>query len=262
MNTYKLGSQGNIEDIPALREYTNIFQLMPVDPKSHECGYSVLNKAYSEIDRAVLGSEKVIIHMPYWINLFPNNEDVEASSSCISNNLQAANKYHFRYLITHLGNSPLGGPAASYCVQSAKSALLDLLKVTRGTDTLLLFENQAQNGLDCQTLLKLSGSVNRSMGRKCVGFCFDIEHAYAAGEDLALFDKYISASDVVHFNTVPKSVHFGSFRDFHNAPISDSVGIPPQQYLEWVLRYHYKIKILEQHLQNFVDSVKWVRSQI
>lgn len=262
MNTYKLGSQGSIEDIPALREYTNIFQLMPTDPKSYECGYATLSKAYADINRATLGSDKVVLHIPYWINLFPNNEDIESSSSCILNHLQMSNKFHFRYLVTHLGNSPLGGPEPKECVQSAKSVLLENLKVTKGTDTLLLFENQAQNGLDCQTLLKLAGSINRSMGRKCVGFCFDIEHAYAAGEDLKLFDQYLSASDVVHFNTVPKGVQHGGFRDAHNVPTQESVGIPPQQYLDWVLRFHYKIKILEQRFSNFVSSVSWIRSQI
>lgn len=236
--------------------------MMPMEPKSFNCGYTFLEKAYREIKEHAPRTGKIIIHMPYWINLFPDNEDPETHLSCINNFMEFSSKYGFRYLVTHLGSSTLGGPAQDECVKSAKSLLSDTLKITKGTDVVLLFENQAQNGLDCRTLIKLAGSINRAAGRKCVGFCFDIEHGYASGEPLDSFDSLIDAADVIHFNPVPKTVKFGSFKDSHNIVVQDSVGIPPEQYVQWAIKYRYKAKIMEQRPEKFVESLAWLKERL
>lgn len=262
MNTLKLGCQGKIEDLPLLKQYTDIIQMMPLDPKSYQCGYSTIEKAYRVIKEHMQDLSKVVIHMPYWINLFPDNEDTDTHVSCINTFMEFSHKYKFKYLITHLGNMRLGGPEPKECIALAKTLLADAFKISKNTDVILLFENQAKNGLDCHSLIKLVSCINCSLGHKSAGFCFDIEHAYASGEPLDQFETFMNVADIIHFNPIPKSVKYGGYKDSHNISIQESVGIAPDQYVQWALKYRYKNKIMEQRPEKFVESLLWLKERL
>lgn len=74
------------------------------------------------------------------------------------------------------------------------------------------------------------------------------EHAFARGEELKNFERFMEVADVIHFNTIPAEVKFGSGLDRHsNTSINESKGISPDQLKKWLVRFSHKIKILEMY---------------
>ncbi len=134
--------------------------------------------------------KSVVAHNSYLLNLSTANEEVrEKSVGYFIDILQKCEELEIEGLITHPG-SHLGAGEAVGVAQTTKS-LNEVLRACRGFTAKILIENTAgQGGCIGYRFDHLKKIVEDSIEPDAIGYCFDTQHAFAAGYDLRTDEAY------------------------------------------------------------------------
>jgi len=150
----------------------------------------------AELFRTALKSarvvKRVIAHNSYLLNLTTCNSALRKKSvRYFIKTLEKCERLGIDSLVTHPG-SHLGAGIKEGIKLTAKS-LNEVLKSCRGFQTKLVLENTAGQG-DCigHCFEELRQIVDSTSNGDEIYFCFDTQHAFAAGWDLRTVEKYSS----------------------------------------------------------------------
>lgn len=139
----------------------------------------------------------IVAHNSYLLNLSTASADLRKKSvRYFIENLERCEAFGIDALVTHPG-SHLGAGLESGIAMTALS-LGEVLAACRGFRARILLENTAGQG-DCigHDLEDLARIVDKCPGSEQVGFCFDTQHAFAAGYDLRTRESYEATMEKV-----------------------------------------------------------------
>lgn len=244
-----LGAHVLPDSIHRLRRYTNLFQISLHDAKFFEFSLGKIMRSVMEW-RALCPDAFFVVHGPYITNIMIDNKILKSSIQCVRHHLDACLALASPYLVIHPGTRNFKGEDGAreipldVSVKHTKTILNFIMKDYVGKPVKLLLENMANTKLKGLPMDKLIEIVDE-MGPN-VGLCFDLEHAFARGEDVSRFEEYMERADVIHFNSVPGCVEHGNGVDQHSGTtLEESVRIPPEKLKYWLVKFNHKIKILE-----------------
>jgi len=215
--------------------------------------------------RKELNIEKVVVHVPYLINLAsPYKVLYRRSIKAYIEDLNEANQLGAEFLVTHMGShaktSELEG------IQRFTDALDEIFEKTPKIKTKLLLENTAGSGSWIgYKFIHHKMIYKRVKQPKRLGLCLDTAHAFEAGYDLRTevgFESMVNEINelvgieevaVVHFNDSKGA--FASHMDHHDNIGQGKIGT---QALQRIIR-HPKLKdsvfILETPKKNENDDL-------
>lgn len=158
---------------------------------------------------------RVIIHMPFYFHLFLDITPTREKYFRNLNNIDVPNSNGLLDVILHCKGKPAFNLKGNY-----SSIIPRYLKhyASIGDRLKLHIENDAggkSNPAPSSRSIKQSISTLKSMGVDNVGFCFDTEHAYAAG-DYVNGVSFNDDIDILHLNAIPHKVEFGGHLDRHS----------------------------------------------
>jgi len=169
--------------------------------------------------------EKVVVHIPYLINLAsPYKTLYRNSVKAYTEDLKEADKLGAEFLVTHMGShadtSELSG------IDRFAAALNIIFDNTKGIKTKLILENTSGSGSWLgYKFIHQKMIYNRVKYTERLGICLDTAHAFAAGYDLksekgleSMLSEIeeligIDQIEVIHFNDSKKD--FSSRLDQH-----------------------------------------------
>lgn len=175
--------------------------------------------------RTAKSVKSVVAHNSYLLNLSgPNTELREKSITYFIDVLQDCEALGIEGLITHPGSHQGAGEEEG--IRLTIDSLNQVLKATAGVKSKLIIENTAgQGGCVGHSFDHLSEIWHGLKAPERVYFCFDTQHAFAAGYDLrteegyekvfAEFDKKISVNRIVAFHLNDALKEFGCRVDRH-----------------------------------------------
>ncbi len=152
----------------------------------------------------------VIAHNSYLLNLSTSNEPLRQKSiACFLENYERCEALDIEGLVTHPGSHL--GAGLETGIKKTVDSLNEILKQTRGYKSLVMLENTAGQG-DCigSQFEDLQQILERVKEPERVFFCFDTQHAFAAGYDLS-HEKGIQAV----FKKWDKLLSLKRIRAFH-----------------------------------------------
>ncbi len=183
--------------------------------------------------------EKVVVHVPYLINLAsPYKTLYRKSIDAYIEDLNEADKLGAEFLVTHMGSHSDTLEVSG--IDRFAAALNTIFENTKGVKTKLLLENTSGSGswLGYKFIHhKMIYSRVKDVGR--LGLCLDTAHAFAAGYDLKTevglnsmlseIDELVGLDqvEVVHFNDSKKD--FSSRLDQHENIGKGKIGLPALQ---------------------------------
>ncbi|MFC1709119.1 deoxyribonuclease IV [Candidatus Omnitrophota bacterium] len=192
--------------------------------------------------------EKVVVHIPYLINLAsPYKVLYRKSIDAYIEDLKEADRLGAEFLVTHMGSHAKTVELAG--IDRFASALNTIFDNTKGIKTRLLLENTSGSGSWLGYKFVHHRMIyNRVKQVERLGACLDTAHAFAAGYDLKSetgLDSMLSEIDeligvdqikVVHFNDSKKD--FASRLDQHDNIGKGKIGTAA---LQRIIR-HAKLK--------------------
>lgn len=261
-----LGCHASEECVGNLRQYTNLFQVFFHSPLRFELDYKKMIENVLRVKQACPDAH-LVCHGPYNTNIMIENRLSKVSIASLAAHLKACVELRIKYLVIHPGTRHFKSktedkeiPVEESMIHLTKT-LKYLMRPFEGQDVKLLLENMANTGTKGFPINALIG-VAQAAGPQ-VGLCLDTEHYYAHGEPLDKLDHYMEVADVIHFNTVPLEVAWGTGLDRHsNTSINEST----KEFSPSVLRsrlkaFAYKIKILEAYPETAERSFKELLEQ-
>ena len=183
--------------------------------------------------------EKVVVHIPYLINLAsPYKILYRKSIRAYIEDLNEADKIGAEFLVTHMGSHSKTTELAG--IDRFASALNTIFEKTKGIKTKLLLENTSGSGSWLGYKFVHHRMIyNRVEQTECLGMCLDTAHAFAAGYDLksevglnsmlSEIDELIGIDQigVIHFNDSKKD--FSSRLDQHENIGKGKIGLTALQ---------------------------------
>lgn len=265
-----LGCHTSHETISELCKYTHLFQIFLGSPMRFELDKEVLLERAKEFTAHT--SCEFVVHGPYWINIQAPNRFIKQSTVVLAKHLRAASICNFPYVVTHTGTRHITNKKTKEEIVYTEEESCDFMYKTligmtsyfdQYKNVKLLLENTAspkEKGLSVDKIIEVVNRLKMA-GIHSVGLCFDVEHAYARGEDVSKFEEYMQFADVIHFNSVPAKIVPGKGLDRHSeTSLYESVGILPERYLEWLKRFEDKPKILEMEFAVSVNTFEWLKN--
>jgi len=270
-----LGCHANAESqkegLEDFRPYTNLFQIFLQTP----------HRVQMDFDKLCLPAEAVrrmnpdchfVVHAPFWYNFQAPNKLQKLALKSVKQHLEVCERFGFEYLVTHPGSrrvtvnkdtKEVREYDAEVAFETLTTSLQGVLAGIDGYGVKLLLENMPHckaNTLDTDFILRALAHY-KERGLNNIGLCFDTEHAYAHGEQLSDYPRFLEAADLIHFNAVPEGVVYGQGRDRHSeTPWFDSAGIEPSLLVEWAHSYSDTYKIMEMDKQPALSTFAWLSS--
>ncbi|MDD5005073.1 MAG: deoxyribonuclease IV [Candidatus Omnitrophica bacterium] len=169
--------------------------------------------------------EKVVVHIPYLINLAsPYKTLYRNSIKAYIEDLKEADNIGAEFLVTHMGSHADTSELAG--IDRFASALNTIFDKTKGIKTKLLLENTSGSGSWLgYKFIHHRMIYNRVKQSERLGICLDTAHAFTAGYDLkseiglnsmlSEIDELVGVNqiEVIHFNDSKKD--FSSHLDQH-----------------------------------------------
>lgn len=182
---YKAIERGEAHRCESVQIFTQSSRSWKSSPLSEE---SIARFRQSFIDAQHV--KRVIAHNSYLLNLSTLNEPMRKKSvEFFLGVMDQCEALGVESLITHPG-SHLGAGEAAGIAATVKS-LNEILRACRGYQTKILLENTAgQGGCIGHTFEQLAEIRDRSRSPERIYFCFDTQHAFAAGYDLRTESGY------------------------------------------------------------------------
>lgn len=134
--------------------------------------------------------QRVVAHNSYLLNLSTSNEDLRKKSvRYFIDNMERCEAFGIESLITHPGSHL--GAGVSTGIRLTSKSIDEVLKACPGYRTRLVLENTAGQGdcLGCH-FEELAEIVQGTSHPDRIFFCFDTQHAFAAGYDLRTDQGY------------------------------------------------------------------------
>lgn len=183
--------------------------------------------------------EKVVVHIPYLINLAsPYKVLYRKSINAYVEDLKETEKLGAEFLVTHMGSHSNTSELAG--IDRFSSAVNTIFENTKGIKTRLLLENTSGSGSWLgYKFVHHKMIYNRVKQPERLGICLDTAHAFTAGYDIKTevgLNSMISEIDelvgidkvgVVHFNDSKKA--FASHIDQHDNIGKGEIGLPALQ---------------------------------
>lgn len=165
---------------------------------------------------------KVVAHGPFVYSLVcsPTESLWRASlKACVACS-QFCNQVGIKYYVVHPGGiKPYQDKKSGYL--ALLNFVFKYLEMTWGLDTILSLENDPGSSTGRKiTDVNLLYKAVKEISDPRVRITYDTEHAYASGFNISDMDKLVKLMDyvsVVHMNSVPKEVKFGSHLDRHSS---------------------------------------------
>lgn len=199
------------------------FQLFISSPKSYSpidlSTFAVLVRMFPDASFTVHGPFWACLCKPLNVKMVQNTFDYYVK---LSHELSKLGSFR---IVTHVGGR------GEYSKQESALSILNFcrhwLLATKDDTTILCLENDSGSKSDTKMgFVKVLNKICDVCGSPRVKMCFDSEHAYANGVDLADVDflEYIKHNvSIVHFNAIPSNVSFGGHLDRHSkTPINES----------------------------------------
>lgn len=134
--------------------------------------------------------KRIFAHNSYLLNISASDSKIrEQSVRHFITILEQCESYGIESLVTHPGSHR--GEGLETGIQSTVKSLDEVLKCCRGFKTKILLENTAGQG-DCigSRFEELRAIVEKVSRPDDIGFCFDTQHAFAAGYELRTQEAY------------------------------------------------------------------------
>ena len=208
--------------------------------------------------------EKVVVHIPYLINLAsPYKVLYRKSIKAYIEDLNEANQLEAEFLVTHMGSHAKTTELAG--IDRFASALNVIFDKTKGIKTKLLLENTSGSGSWLgYKFIHHRMIYNRVKQSGRLGICLDTAHAFAAGYDLKSevglnsmlneIDELIGIDQikVIHFNDSKKD--FSSRLDQHENIGKGKIGLLAMQRIIKHPKLKNSVFILETPKANIDDD--------
>lgn len=204
------GDEVGCESIQIFTQSSRTWKVFPILEEEVLAFKSALKKAKSV--------KRVIAHNSYLLNLSTEKTEVRKKSvEFFIAMMERCEAFGIESLITHPGSHL--GAGESVGLKKTSQSLNDVLKACAGFKTQILIENTAGQG-DCvgHSFEQLEKIVEASKEPEKIFFCFDTQHAFAAGYDLrnesgykqtfSEFDKRLSLKKLkaFHLNDALKDI--------------------------------------------------------
>lgn len=198
------------------------FQYFTKNPRGFR-GAKALNMVDAEEGKQLLAEYDLIAvgHAPYLINLAsPEDELWHLSIDALIKDLVIAEARGTYGVVVHCGKPKSHG--VDYGIARMHDALSKVLESTATTKVRILLENTAGQGSEIGKTLEELLAIAEPFAQEQVGFCFDTQHAFAAGimsadhpQDFAGFGhpQYMQRLHAIHLND--SKIPFQGYRDRH-----------------------------------------------
>ena len=233
-------------------------------------------RAFRENKKNAKHVKRVVAHNSYLLNLSTANEEVrEKSVGHFIELYEKCERLGIEGLITHPG-SHLGAGMESGIKQTSRS-LDEVMAVCKGFKAKILLENTAgQGGCVGHRFEQLSAIAAGTKDPDRIGYCFDTQHAFAAGYDLrteaayeatfAEWDKQVGAHRINAFHLNDAIKELGTLVDRHENIGKGQIGELPFRKLMNDARFNDVPMCLEtapgDDNENYVRELKLLRSFI
>jgi deoxyribonuclease IV len=170
------------EAIQIFTQSSRTWQTTPLDDET----IALFKKA----KKAAKTVKDVVAHNSYLLNLSTVNEPIRKKSvDYFIQAMERCEALEISGLITHPGGHLGAGVEAG--IQMTSKTLNEVLRACKGFRTQLILENTAGQGscIGC-TFEQLAGIVEGVEEPDKIFFCFDTQHAFAAGYDLRTLEGY------------------------------------------------------------------------
>lgn len=146
-----------------------------------------------EFRKAAAGAEhvrRIVAHNSYLLNLSTTNEEVRKKSvRYFITTLERCESLGIESLITHPGSHLGAGLDAG--IEATTRSLDEVLAACRGFRSRVVLENTAGQGASVGCKFEhLARIADSTKAPERIGFCFDTQHAFAAGYDLRTREAY------------------------------------------------------------------------
>lgn len=196
------GDEVGCESIQIFTQSSRTWKVFPIEKEEVNAFKSALKKAKSV--------KRVVAHNSYLLNLSTEKTEVRKKSvDFFISMMERCEAFGIESLITHPGSHL--GAGESVGLKKTSQSLNEVLKACSGFKTQILIENTAGQG-DCvgHSFEQLEKIVDGVTDPERIFFCFDTQHAFAAGYDLrdekgykltfSEFDKRLSISKLKAFH--------------------------------------------------------------
>lgn len=248
-----VGFHADIANVDQFLGHFSAFQFMLPNDKPWES--FVLDRYVHGKLRAVQESgAEIVFHGPFWQVLTRPHKMNKLSLRAIHEHFDCLRLVGGRSLVIHpggLGNlkNPEDSVTAVQSVDFLYKLMVNLApRIPEGMTLYLENTPGSKGGTKGLLTAEISQVVSMltASGVKNIKLCYDTEHSYAAGESRELVAGYLEQAGLIHLNSVPSEVMFGSHLDRHSdCPLSQSFGIRPDWLVNVVRCYPQKIKIIE-----------------
>jgi deoxyribonuclease-4 len=200
----------------------------PLDP-------AVVQKFHAEIERTGIGSDKLVVHDSYLINLASPKEDIlEKSIAAFTDELQRCEQLGIPFLVTHPGAHTGSGVEAG--IERFAASLNQIFAAIPENETMTLLETTAGQGTALgRSFDEIAAIIDRVEQPERVGVCLDTCHIFAAGYDYRTPDLYAAMMEsfeqtigidrlkVIHLNDSKNPL--GSNKDRHEHIGDGEIGL-------------------------------------
>lgn len=202
-NAIVRGAADQCEAIQIFTRNSNQWKAKPVTQAEAE----LFRKARQSYDVPVL------VHDSYLINLGGSGELLAKSTAAFREEIERCELLGADFLVMHPGAHLGAGEEAA--LTAIAGHLRDVIAETPGFRTRILIENTAGQGTSVGYRLEHLRFLLETIGRpERTGICFDTQHAFAAGYDLATAEGYEET-----WGAFDRNIGFDALRAFH---INDS----------------------------------------
>jgi deoxyribonuclease IV len=136
--------------------------------------------------------KKIVAHNSYLLNLSTTDSSLrEKSVDYFAQTMERCEELGILGLITHPGSHLGAGVDAG--IKATSKSIDEVLKRCRGFRSKIILENTAgQGGCIGHDFTQLRRIVEQTSNPEAIDFCFDTQHAFAAGYDLRTNETYES----------------------------------------------------------------------
>lgn len=200
----------------------NAFQYFTKNPRGFR-GAKPLNRVDAEEGRHLMQELDIIAvgHTPYLINLASPDDNLwQLSIDALVQDLIIAQARGTYGVVVHCGKPKERGP--EYGIHRMQDALHQVLARNETQGVAILLENTAGQGSEIGTTVEELLAIAEPFAPESVGFCFDTQHAFAAGvmraDDPCAFEgfarpSYMARLQAIHLND--SKVPFNARKDRH-----------------------------------------------
>lgn len=223
---YHISNQDILANINNSYKEQKVFQVYLGKPQGY-CNPDVTNIIKAKEVRPEI---QFVVHAPFWINP-SQSEKRERDLAYISKVIPLLNRAGINNYVVHTGamrkDMPVLKDEQLVSIKNIYLFALAFNKLAQGSNVSLCLENDS--GSKTGTKMGYSNwiaDIVLKINSPNVRMCYDTEHSFARGEELTedLIGKINKCANVIHFNSIPPEVKFGSFLDRHSLTSVDESG--------------------------------------